>query len=445
MNAVVNYVLMLNYKKYEIFMEKLSVENFSVIKKAELEVGMINVIIGAQANGKSLLAKLLYFFREFLSVTYLESIKDSLCKSDLQKQAVTKFGDYFPKYTWENQNFTIKYSIEETEVEIIKIKSKVTFNYSKNLSTLHTKLKSEYKRKIDVHSLDEDDFFEPRDAVCYEETIKKLVYSQPEKRYFYRSLFIPAGRSFFAILQKNVFSFLARSIDLDPFVIQFGSRYENAKWMYSRFIRDKTNIHGNQILLEQAREIIRDILSGTYHFEDDQDWIVNEKSKIKLLNASSGQQEALPMLLVMVMTAIFSGEMKLSLFIEEPEAHLFPVSQKHIISLAALIHNLAKREFIITTHSPYVLTAINNFILANDTAEKYGEDVVKPIVNPDLFIKYENVRAYTMKDGFLESIMDDENRLIGASIIDSVSNEFSDVFDKLLEINYWNQSNDTIE
>ena len=39
-----------------------------------------------------------------------------------------------------------------------------------------------------------------------------------------------------------------------------------------------------------------------------------------------------------------------------------------------------------------------------------------------------------MTDGVLKTILDDETRLIGSSVIDTVSEEFDCVFDKLLEI-----------
>ena len=42
-------------------MRKLTVKTFSVIKDAELEFGRIIVLIGPQAEGKSLLCKLAYF------------------------------------------------------------------------------------------------------------------------------------------------------------------------------------------------------------------------------------------------------------------------------------------------------------------------------------------------------------------------------------------------
>lgn len=103
-------------------------------------------------------------------------------------------------------------------------------------------------------------------------------------------------------------------------------------------------------------------------------------------------------------------------FIEEPEAHLFPISQKHIVSLIALLYN-QKDKSVITTHSPYILTALNNLILANDVKKK-GKDI-KDIVDEDLCINFDDVSAYTIKDGKLKSIMDKENRLIGNDYISS--------------------------
>jgi predicted ATPase len=98
------------------------------------------------------------------------------------------------------------------------------------------------------------------------------------------------------------------------------------------------------------------------------------------------------------------------------EAHLFPVSQKHIVSLMAIMYN---HSMVITTHSPYILSAINNLILDTNKEELYK--LVDMLID---------VSAYTVEDGVLKSIVDTENRLIGMNIIDSVSDDF----DRLLAL-----------
>ncbi len=45
-------------------MEKLLIHNFAGLKEVTIEVSPITGFIGPQASGKSVIAKLLYFFRE---------------------------------------------------------------------------------------------------------------------------------------------------------------------------------------------------------------------------------------------------------------------------------------------------------------------------------------------------------------------------------------------
>ncbi|MBW1649968.1 MAG: AAA family ATPase, partial [Deltaproteobacteria bacterium] len=125
---------------------------------------------------------------------------------------------------------------------------------------------------------------------------------------------------------------------------------------------------------------------------------------------------------------------KYTFFIEEPEAHLFPVSQKNIVSLIGNIYNYKPHNFVITTHSPYILTAFNNLIFGYEVSKKNDIEKIKKIIDPDSLINYEDVSAYTINNGVLESIKDDETKLIGASIIDSVSDDLSETFDSLIEL-----------
>lgn len=58
-----------------------------------------------------------------------------------------------------------------------------------------------------------------------------------------------------------------------------------------------------------------------------------------------------------------------SFIIEEPEAHLFPSAQSVVVSLIANAYNRAESycSYTITTHSPYILSAMNNLIQAENT------------------------------------------------------------------------------
>lgn len=413
-------------------MENLVVKNFLVIREADFLVGRVNIIIGPQANGKSILAKLLYFFREVISEKFLISIKNNESKMSFIQDVEELFEKYFPKYAWKDKNFRIIYNFHNISINIVKTSTqrKIQVKLCDEICLLHRQLKSEYKKFLKIQREKEDEWMPD----SFWEFKHKNIYKNEERsKYFSESLFIPASRSFFANLQKNIFSFLSKNIDIDPFMSEFGSKYELSKKIYSDSMFHKARLEKDNSY-KKIQVIVRSILNGDYKYKDDQDWIITNDEAINLSNASSGQQESLPMLLILSIFPFINTRNKNSIFfIEEPEAHLFPISQKHIVSLIGLIYNMQQNS-VITTHSPYILTAINNLLLAYDVMHAKGEKSISEIIDKDYCIDFDNIQAYTIKNGKLETIMNKEERLIGVNIIDSVSDEFNITFDKLLAL-----------
>ena len=77
---------------------------------------------------------------------------------------------------------------------------------------------------------------------------------------------------------------------------------------------------------------------------------------------------------------------------------------------------------------------MNNFILASD---KIGESTLTLAEFTQLNgsgypIKFEDVSAYTMSNGEAESINDEEYRMIGADMLDNISEHFESVMNKML-------------
>ena len=66
-------------------MESIEIEGFLTISKAHFEIKKINILIGTQASGKSIVAKLVYFFKKFFSDIFIESIEKNQNKSDARK------------------------------------------------------------------------------------------------------------------------------------------------------------------------------------------------------------------------------------------------------------------------------------------------------------------------------------------------------------------------
>lgn len=125
------------------------------------------------------------------------------------------------------------------------------------------------------------------------------------------------------------------------------------------------------------------------------------------------------------------------LFVEEPEAHIFPSTQKSFVySLVEMLNGNVQHTCFLATHSPYILTAFNNIILAGETMamSKEKADKVSVIMPKRQTLCYDEVAAFEMSNGRNHSIMDEEFRLISADAIDAASQEISNDFDYLLNI-----------
>jgi len=59
---------------------------------------------------------------------------------------------------------------------------------------------------------------------------------------------------------------------------------------------------------------------------------------------------------------------------------------------------------------------------------------VDALVPRGMHLCYEKVRAYQINKGRAITIADNDTRLIGADLIDSVSSDLAKVFDRLMEI-----------
>lgn len=114
---------------------------------------------------------------------------------------------------------------------------------------------------------------------------------------------------------------------------------------------------------------IANILGGEYRKLDDGEFIVSGKTKTRISDASSGQQDIIwPLLLAF---ASIIQQKQVFFIIEEPEAHLYPETQARFLEVLALMAKAHPNNcIIITTHSPYIMEACNNLIQAGITGKK---------------------------------------------------------------------------
>lgn len=425
-------------------MERLQVKNFLTIKDADIEIKKLNILIGAQASGKSVIAKLVHYFESLLQKTFPDAVQSLAGKRELDKTMLQRFESIFPRHTWEGSTFSIIYQNKQIQFEIegsygAQKNTLLKIKYSKNVYNLFNRMKTCYQKHLSEPKDNEITFsFGNIESRAYFKTLKEVLSNSSFQNSFNTPIFIPASRSFFANLQKNIFSFLASNIDIDPFIKEFGNVYQNSKFMHKSNLFGGSEDKKTEKIHKEIAAIATKIVNGEYEYFDDQDWIIQRGRRTNLANGSSGQQEALPMMIVLACSHIFTQGIYTgspTVFIEEPEAHLFPFAQHLVLSAISVLYHEWNTRFFITTHSPYILSAVNNLMYANDLIEnkKSSKEKIAKIIGKSNPINFDQTSAYTLKTGKSVSILDKSERLISTQFIDSTSEILESEFSALME------------
>lgn len=131
----------------------------------------------------------------------------------------------------------------------------------------------------------------------------------------------------------------------------------------------------------------------------------------------------------------FSRPSYSGLIIEEPEQNLFPLTQHELVQfLASAFNSHSENVFVITTHSPYVMSSINNLIEAHHVVSRLGRSVWSNDISRETVLAHNHITAHYLNDGSSTDIFDQEVELISADALDSASNKIEQEFNRLLTL-----------
>ena len=127
-----------------------------------------------------------------------------------------------------------------------------------------------------------------------------------------------------------------------------------------------------------------------------------------LERASTGQQNIIRILQDMFINVLYNEV--IFRVIEEPEAHLHPIAQKHLMHIIALMRNHIDSQIVITTHSPYLLAVLKNLLTAGQLSEKQPEAAADiEALTPKLcWLNPDDVEVYHLKAGISHAIVQPE-------------------------------------
>lgn len=427
-----------------VFMQRLLIEDFGPIPFCDIELNDFMIFIGEQATGKSTICKCIYFFKSVRDEvkSYLHEIINEGSKPDrkfpnsVNKALKDKFISLFGQSRFKGSfnlkfNYTVNHSLTITTTH--DENKYLNFIFSKEMINkirqLEKKLNKEYctlnmmKNSTELYlKLERQKTF--------------LVMSQEVNRIFNENreiFYIPAGRGLLSLLTNQLINIELRHLDyITSDFMKLIQRERNKFDDLNLFFHDSSK---NSNKKSEQKDKLDSILKGEYLYKDEKEYlrITSNNTPLPINFASSGQQEVLWIL--NLLNLWMREKRTISVVIEEPEAHLFPNTQKEIIDFIVMFLNTKDNQVLITTHSPYILTATNNLVYAGKVG--LTNKKIENIIRSDMWIKPSALSAYIIgesKDMYVKSIMDDELEEIAAEELDQISNKIQNVYSKIFEM-----------
>jgi len=419
---------------------KITFSNLGAIKKTTLDLRPLTVIIGPNNSNKTYIAYSIYGLwdsivnKPYLSLfemnvtkvdknTYSvkidETFYDFLVKNCFQK--IKSFKDDLENFfqdssrkIFKQTNYELNLSRKAIKSRLIKLKEfsvnlpvgKIKFNVENNLLFI----------KFEIKDLKDNLLFdgESNAALALYFTTINLLFPSP--------FLLPAERNAFIITYKILASNRLKNLRLiqrerisarserelellrEQGVINYPQPIED----FLDFLTDvefEKNIVNNSAERKKFCELankIEESIQGKNktNFKPTKFGGKEIKINIKkgldidLYNASSSIKQLAPLLLYLR----YRAEENDLLIIDEPEMNLHPESQSKLLEVLGMLVN-AGINVLLTTHSPYFMSHLNNLIAGdmndNETREKQAQSLY--LGDSRAFLKPEDVSAYEMR------------------------------------------------
>lgn len=427
-------------------MAKLSIHSLGPINQFTMDIKKIHLFIGEQATGKSTISKAIYYFRTLnnILIEHLYAIAlggEYKEEERFPKMIKKKLKDYFVElfgYSWNlPESLEIQYELSDEKWILVTVKRGKGRRYlSVTFSPNFTKKMQQYEKdSLEYYK----DLLASSSNILFERTerqrIHQEIYNKVSELFEDRkeTYYIPAGRSLMTLMTNQKTKLDYGTMDLvNRRFMQF---IESIQPKFDMGIRQAHKYFPSaerkfDIGTVSAKMI--ENLKGEYCYTPGKEYLELKggQEKIPINFASSGQQESL-WLLNQLYVLMLRNESAF-VIVEEPEAHLYPTLQKEVVEFLIQFANLTDSHVVITTHSPYVLTCLNNLLYAGRIK---NQEKVEKLIGKYKTIRKEDVFACKLKKcGNVTETVDLVNQDDGelkTELIDDISDEVNRVYTEL--------------
>lgn len=390
-------------------MKHLVIRHFGPIKEADMDLRRVNIIIGPQSSGKSTILKIACFCDWMERQIELTQNPDKYCNSNFFIENLIgfhKLEGYLQQETY------IRYENDAVSFDYSEKNKKCTFKWNEAKRWKYKRTKIAYipaERNLVAAIPNWYQVNMNKDNIL--DFMKEWEFARKAFLKGEQILDLPVKYEYNAYNQGDRIK-LENGKELDLTVASSGLQALTPLYVMLRYLT-------SEYYKEAHTNVEQDMLRQNLH----------EVVAKECAGLTKGEQQN-------IIDTILTPH-HTDLFVEEPEAHIFPSTQKSFVySLVEMLNGNVQHTCFLATHSPYILTAFNNIILAGETMamSKEKADKVSVIMPKRQTLCYDEVAAFEMSNGRNHSIMDEDFRLISTDAVDAASQEISNDFDYLLNI-----------
>jgi ABC-type lipoprotein export system ATPase subunit len=383
-------------------MQRIIIKNIGPISDIDIELNKVNILMGPQSSGKSTIAKIISYCqwvekRYILDGKYEDKVSEQLLNFHRLGKNYFSENSYFE---YESEFIKISYKGIELEQKITPKENSINYEKSKNIY-----VPSERNFVSTIPNLRK-----------YNETndnIMSFVYDWYDAKSEFTKL------NTLPILNLGVSFYNREESDSDLLILN-----KNQKEIYLR--ESSSGLQSLTPLTVIIEYLTSSLFSWTTSLS------VAENDHLKKVTLNLGIDE----------TSAITNKRKqyhhTNFIIEEPEQNLFPETQRDFIYY---ILNKLKSErnhsLLITTHSPYILYAINNCLMGSLVSGKMPQEEKEKLASKDSWISPDLVSIWEIDEdkGIVHPIKDETTGTVSTHYFNKIMNEIMNEYYEML--NYY--------
>lgn len=410
----------------------LIIKNIGPIEEVELKLNRFNVLIGPQSSGKSTIAKIVSFCLWMEKNVLLQQDSRYITRAFIHENLLS-----FHKLTnYLNSGYSIHFIGEILEfrfddqicevklnahIETCKMSKVAYIPAERNTATVPNiaslKLPMNNLRSYLFDWLEIHQKFTKENAIGLLKLNLKYFYEETSKKDIIQ---LPNGKE---ITLEEASSGLQSVVPLYVYIYYLTNwvyehredlSFEKKQKMEDALVRNFTNaaLRGKEstryINTEEALaipELVKSVRDVVQEFE-----LLSKAESREVFNAKIRDMGGLKKILMWQDNLSYPHHS--NIIIEEPELNLFPETQKDLMYALTGMINIERDKVLLTTHSPYLLYALNNCMmgyLSKDHIPPEDEDLAwtkRANINP------EYVSVWEIRDGKFASYQNNPNQTI---------------------------------